>query len=382
MRLAKRRRVHPGDPMAVVSRFLDAANHHDIDALYASVHPEFESFQPLHPVRNFRGPGQLISNWKAIFKAEPGFRLTVLRASTTGNTVWVELHGAGDSAEAAGIFIMGVENGRIRWVRVYSDLVEPEPEEEVATEAPAAQAVAEAERVAEAEPVAVAEAAVAQAEPVAEAAGAEAEPVADGDAEAHDVEIPVTEAPAAEAELQPEPAVAAAGDDSGVGIEAAAEPAAEVSPAPGAAPWLVETPDAEATTADGDALAPEPGMRLVTPAPLPADPEPDAPTEAATPDSGIDPATIETLVGPPQVDAADEAADDTPAAKVIETAETMAGTEATESGADTGTEAAPPVVDEAPSSPEADPVEANGSDKQSPDSEPAWARLRKVLRKH
>jgi len=112
--------------MAVVTRFLDAANHHDADTLYASVHPEFESFQPLHPGRNFRGPGQLISNWKAIFQAEPGFRLTVLRASTTGNTVWVELHGAGDSAEAAGIFIVGVENGRIRWVRVYSDLVEPD----------------------------------------------------------------------------------------------------------------------------------------------------------------------------------------------------------------------------------------------------------------
>ncbi|MGI8777966.1 MAG: nuclear transport factor 2 family protein [Acidimicrobiales bacterium] len=141
MRVAKRRRVGPSDPMAVVTRFLDAANHHDADTLYASVHPEFESFQPLHPGRNFRGPGQLISNWKAIFQAEPGFRLTVLRASTTGNTVWVELHGAGDSAEAAGIFIVGVENGRIRWVRVYSDLVEPA--DELDEEEPGAQVTAD-----------------------------------------------------------------------------------------------------------------------------------------------------------------------------------------------------------------------------------------------
>jgi len=142
--------------MAVVTKFLDAANHHDSDTLYASVHPEFESFQPLHPDRNFRGPGQLISNWKAIFEAEPGFRLTVLRASTTGNTVWVELHGAGDSAEAAGIFILGVENSRIRWVRVYSDLVEgvaepepaePTPEPGATAEQPAGAGVgAEAER--------------------------------------------------------------------------------------------------------------------------------------------------------------------------------------------------------------------------------------------
>jgi limonene-1,2-epoxide hydrolase len=131
VRLAKRRRVRPDDPVAVVTRFLDAANHHDADGLRACVHPEFESFQPLHPARNFRGAGQLISNWKAIFEAEPGFRLTLLRASTTGNTVWAEIHGAGASAEAAGIFIVGVEDGRIRWIRVYSDLVEPLPEEPV-----------------------------------------------------------------------------------------------------------------------------------------------------------------------------------------------------------------------------------------------------------
>jgi limonene-1,2-epoxide hydrolase len=128
--------VGPDDPVAVVTRFLDAANHHDADALRACVHPEFESFQPLHPVRYFRGAGQLVSNWKAIFEAEPGFRLTLLRASTTGNTVWCEVHGAGASAEAAGIFIVGVEDGRMRWIRVYSDLVEPLPEDvRAATEA-------------------------------------------------------------------------------------------------------------------------------------------------------------------------------------------------------------------------------------------------------
>lgn len=142
MSVAKRRRVGPSDPMAVVTRFIDAANHHDADALYASVHPDFESFQPLHPARDFRGPGQLITNWKAIFEAEPGFRLTVLRASTTGNTVWVEVHGAGASAEAAGIFIVGVEDARIRWIRVYSDLIEPVVEQP-ATVAPPAEATAE-----------------------------------------------------------------------------------------------------------------------------------------------------------------------------------------------------------------------------------------------
>lgn len=126
--MTRRRKVAAVDPMAVVTRFIDAANHHDVDALRACVHREFESVQPIHPGRNFRGPGQLISNWRAIFEAEPGFRLSVRRASVTDNTVWVEVHGAGASAEAAGIFIVGIEDGRIRWIRVYSDLVEPAPE--------------------------------------------------------------------------------------------------------------------------------------------------------------------------------------------------------------------------------------------------------------
>ena len=146
MRLAKRRKVRPDDPVAVVTRFLDAANHHDADGLRACVHPDFESFQPLHPARNFRGAGQLISNWKAIFEAEPGFRLTLLRASTTGNTVWAEVHGAGASAEAAGIFVVGVEDGRMRWIRVYSDLVEPLPEEPVEEEPEASPPVIDWDR--------------------------------------------------------------------------------------------------------------------------------------------------------------------------------------------------------------------------------------------
>jgi ketosteroid isomerase-like protein len=139
--------------VAVVTRFLDAANHHDADGLRACVHPEFESSQPLHPVRDFRGAGQLVSNWKAIFEAEPGFRLTLLRASTTGNTVWAEVHGAGASAEAAGIFIVGVEDGRIRWIRVYSDLIEPLPAEPATEAAPEASFAASQEEEGERGPL-------------------------------------------------------------------------------------------------------------------------------------------------------------------------------------------------------------------------------------
>jgi limonene-1,2-epoxide hydrolase len=117
------------DPMAVVTRFVEAANRHDVDGIYATVHPNFDSIQPCFPARNFSGAEQVRKNWRAIFQAEPGFRLTVLRSARSGNTVWVELHGAGDASQVAGIFILGVEGDRIRWARVYSGPVEQVGEE-------------------------------------------------------------------------------------------------------------------------------------------------------------------------------------------------------------------------------------------------------------
>jgi limonene-1,2-epoxide hydrolase len=125
MALLKRRRAGLGDAMDVVTRFVNACNRHDADAVYACLHPEFDSIQPMYPTRNFRGADQVRRNWQAIFDAEPGFRLTVLRSAAMDDTVWLELHGAGRDAEVAGVFVMGVQGDRIRWARIYSALVEP-----------------------------------------------------------------------------------------------------------------------------------------------------------------------------------------------------------------------------------------------------------------
>ncbi len=230
--------------MAVVHRFLDAANHHDSDTLYATVHPEFESFQPLHPDRDFRGPGQLISNWKAIFEAEPGFRLTVLRASTTGNTVWVELHGAGDSAEAAGIFIVGVENGRIRWVRVYSDLVEAAPEEELP-----------------------------------ESAGRPGEVAAEPSVPSFVYASDIIERPGAGDGALSTPSPVGQADDGDSG-----------SVGNGALRLVEASGESEPETASESAAAPDPGLRLVDPSST----EAGGVVEVPEPDAG----PVETLVGP------------------------------------------------------------------------------------
>jgi limonene-1,2-epoxide hydrolase len=125
--MLKRKRAGLGDAMSVVTRFVNACNRHDADGVYACLHPDFDSIQPMYPSRNFRGADQVRRNWQAIFDAEPGFRLTVLRSAATDDTVWLELHGAGRDAEVAGVFVMGVQGDRIRWARIYSALVEPVP---------------------------------------------------------------------------------------------------------------------------------------------------------------------------------------------------------------------------------------------------------------
>ena len=125
MALLKRKRSGLSDPMSVVTRFVNACNRHDADGVSACLHPDFDSIQPMYPARNFRGADQVRRNWQAIFDAEPGFRLTVLRQAATDDTVWLELHGAGRDAEVAGVFVMGIQGDRVRWARIYSALIEP-----------------------------------------------------------------------------------------------------------------------------------------------------------------------------------------------------------------------------------------------------------------
>ncbi|MEA2972744.1 MAG: hypothetical protein QOG82_1202 [Actinomycetota bacterium] len=139
-----RRRKAVSDPVTVVSRFVDAANRHDADAIAKCLHPDFESIQPIYPSRNFRGSMQVKRNWQAIFESEPGFRLSLVRSASNESTVWVELHGAGRDVEVAGVFIMGVEDELVRWARVYSAVVE-QPPVKMATEDPASTVAAEEE---------------------------------------------------------------------------------------------------------------------------------------------------------------------------------------------------------------------------------------------
>ncbi len=117
-------------PREVVERLLQAVNAHDPEAMAACFAPDFQSEQPLHPERAFRGPEGVRRNWTAMFAATPDLRVETLRWSETGNTVWAEMHFWGTQADGSpfelrGTTIQAIEAGRIAWARLSMDPVQP-----------------------------------------------------------------------------------------------------------------------------------------------------------------------------------------------------------------------------------------------------------------
>ena len=116
-------------PLAVLARLTAAMNRHDLEAFVACFEPGYESEQPSHPDRRFRGADQVRSNWAAIFAGVPDFRAEVVRSAAARETAWVEWRWAGTRADgshlaACGACVFGVPNGRIAWGRLYMEDVE------------------------------------------------------------------------------------------------------------------------------------------------------------------------------------------------------------------------------------------------------------------
>jgi ketosteroid isomerase-like protein len=113
-----------------VERLNAAMNAHDIDAFVACFDEDYDSEQPVHPDRAFRGRDQVRRNWSAIFDGVPDFRSELVRAgATAGETEWSEWrwHGTqsdGTPLDMAGVIVCGVRDGRLRWGRLYVEPVE------------------------------------------------------------------------------------------------------------------------------------------------------------------------------------------------------------------------------------------------------------------
>ena len=116
-------------PGAVVERLNAAMNAHDLEAFLACFQDDYESEQPAHPDRAFRGREQVRRNWSAVFDGVPDFRAELLRSAADGDTVWSEWHWQGTQAggtllDMVGVFVCGIREGRISWARLYMEPVE------------------------------------------------------------------------------------------------------------------------------------------------------------------------------------------------------------------------------------------------------------------
>jgi hypothetical protein len=119
----------PPAGLSVVERLTAAMNAHDIEAFVACFAEDYDSEQPAHPDRAFRGRESVRANWSAIFAGVPDFRAKLLRTTVDGETVWSEwrwrgMQTSGDALDMAGVIVFGVRADRIAWARLYVEPVE------------------------------------------------------------------------------------------------------------------------------------------------------------------------------------------------------------------------------------------------------------------
>lgn len=116
-------------PLALLARLDAAMNGRDLAAFVACFDDEYDSEQPAHPDRHFRGRAQVERNWAAMFAGLPDFGAEVVRSAVAGDTLWVEwrwtgTRGDGSRLDARGACLFGVRAGRLGWGRLYMEDVD------------------------------------------------------------------------------------------------------------------------------------------------------------------------------------------------------------------------------------------------------------------
>jgi uncharacterized protein (TIGR02246 family) len=113
----------------VVARLHAAMNAHDVEAFVACFAEDYDSVQPAHPDRAFRGREQVRANWSEVFTGVPDFRAELVRVAATGDTAWSEWRWQGTQTDGgrldmAGVIVFGLRDDRVAWARLYVEPVE------------------------------------------------------------------------------------------------------------------------------------------------------------------------------------------------------------------------------------------------------------------
>ena len=114
----------------IMDRLRSAMNAHDLDAFVACFAPDYESEQPAHPSRSFRGSDQVRKNWASVFAGVPDFTGELLLSALTDEGVevgewrWQGTHTDGSSFGMQGVIVAGIQHGLIAWARLYMEPIE------------------------------------------------------------------------------------------------------------------------------------------------------------------------------------------------------------------------------------------------------------------
>ena len=117
------------DLESLLLKLKDAFNTHDINSLMECFDRNYYSEQPVHPDRTFGGQEQVNKNWSSNFDEMPDFSARLLRHVISNNTIWAEWEWQGTRQDKSrllmrGVTIMGIEDGKIKWGRLYVEPVE------------------------------------------------------------------------------------------------------------------------------------------------------------------------------------------------------------------------------------------------------------------
>jgi hypothetical protein len=111
-----------------VTRFIDAMNRRDLEAMTGAFHPEFEMVVPQHPARGFEGRNQEVANMEHLWARYPDGRIEILAMVESDSEVWVETSFAVRDFKIAAVVIFEIDRqtDTIRRGRFYSERVDTE----------------------------------------------------------------------------------------------------------------------------------------------------------------------------------------------------------------------------------------------------------------
>ena len=120
--------------MGMLERLTSAQNAHDATQFAALFAVGYDSSQPAHPGRAFRGSDQVLANWTAVFEGVPDFHAELVASATDGDTEWGEVDWSGRHIDGSpfamrGVVIVTVRAGLIVEGRLYVEPVDADDED-------------------------------------------------------------------------------------------------------------------------------------------------------------------------------------------------------------------------------------------------------------